>query len=851
MKSARQTLTHFLITCGLILFCTMSVRAQENTSEFPDQVGGESQPLAFKPHWNLVGMASGQVGWRKTDAPPVGVNPGATFSRGSYLDGRTALFARGQLTNSYSLTTSYDSDRKYEERVFRFLTPARVYPIYGDASSIFYEAPSTSRLFLRLEGKGNYLHYGDFSTGLSQPEMSAYNRSFTGISSGWNEGGLGLKLFGASTEQAIQVDELPGEGVSGYYYLTATRRGAAVVDGSERVVLQTRDIFHPEHVLEEKLQFRFSDYEIDYEAGTLLFKRPVPSHTTEEHPIFIVVTYEATRALEERWVGGGRASYVDENLGAVGVTVAGEERATGNYWLTGLDGNWHLNDQIDLMGEVARTDQAREGWAWKAGARGKLGAKLDFDLYARDAGRNFDNPSSPTARAGVRKLRGKLNWALAEGVSLTGEAFRATDLKNEEERTSGRIASLYSWRTLTQKTAVEQIRFQRRGQGGNSTVLNGGLDWRATSRLSVGVDRDQVFGDKDEGYRPPMTMVRGSWKINEKLDLVAEHTFRGMSFLERSFTAAGIQSRFSENLKAYANYKLDGGINGRTNQAIIGLSHRYQPRQDLTLHGSFERLRSLGYHEGDFYAYSLAGEYLPKAPLKGSMRFEQREGKALDKIVASAALDFTLSRSLTFLGKHTYLNETRVTEGVGAARRKHHFLTGLAYRAVDLDMVNVLGKYELKHQYNALLQPARGQGAHIGSVEMILEPWSQIEWFGRYAFKVANLSSEGLENQTLTDLWMTSIRWEWRHSWDLLAEYRLLTQHSSDDYMHGAALESGFIVHRNTRLALGYNFSGYEDEDFSGSSYWAQGPYMKVQVKFSELDVAPLLNGLQSRWMAP
>ena len=744
-----------------------------------------------------------------------------------------------------------DSDRKYEERVFRYLTPERVYPIYGDASSIFYEAPSTSPLFLRLEGKGNHLQYGDFSTGFSQPEMSAYNRSFTGISSSWNEGGLELQLFGASTEQAIQVDELPGEGVSGYYYLSATRRGAAVVDGSERVVLQTRDQFHPEQVLEEKLQFRFSDYEIDYDAGTLLFKRPVSSHTTEENPIYIVVTYEATRALQERWVGGGRATYADENLGAVGVTLAGEERARGNYWMTGLDGNWHLNDQVDVIGEVARTDQVEEGWAWKAGIRGKLAPQLDFDIYARDAGRNFDNPSSPTARAGVRKVRGKLNWAAAEEISLTGEAFRSNDLKNEEERTSGRIASLYKWRNLTHKTELEQIRFQRRGKGGHSTVLNSGLGWQATSRLSLGLERDQVFGSSDKTYRPPTTMVRGSWKMNEKLALVAEHHFSGMSFLARSFTAAGIQSSFSENLRAYANYKLDGGVNGRTNQALVGLRHRYQPHRDLTLHGSFERLQNMADKSGDFYAYTLAAEYLPHTPIKGSMRFEQRDGKALDKLVASAALDFTLSKNLTFLGKHTYLNETRIAGGAGAALRKHHFLTGLAYRAVDFDLVNLLGKYELKHQYNSLLVPARGQGTHIGSLEMIFEPWSQIEWFGRYAFKVAELSSEGLENRTLTDLWLTSIRWEWASSWDVLAEYRLLTQHGTDDYMHGAALESGFIVHRNTRLALGYNFSGYEDRDFSGSSYWAQGPYLKVQFKFSGRDVAPLLNGLQSRWMAP
>ena len=850
MKILRPT--RFWIFCILILLGNLPIAAQDESIDIPIETGPTVVGLSIRPRWTLVGMASGRVGRRSTNAPLAGVNPGSDFSRGSYADGKTALFARGQLGNGYSLTASYDSDRKYDDRVFRYLTPEKVYPIYGDASSIFYEAPSTSKLFFRLDGTANYLQYGDFSTGLSRTEMSAYNRSFTGVSSGWEKDGLALQWFGASTEQLIQVDELPGEGVSGYYYLAAARRGASVVDGSERVLFQTRDRLHPEQVLEERVKYRFTDYEIDYEAGTLLFKRPVPSHTPQENPVVIVVTYETTRSLEKRLVSGGRATYTDERLGEIGVTAAGEERAAGNYWMTGLDGKWHLNEQVDVIGEVARTDQVQEGWAWKMGTRGKFGPDVEFDAYAREAGRNFDNPSSPTARPGVRKLRGLMNWSPVERVSLTGEAFRTTDSVKDEMRTSGRIASLYSWSDFTQRTELEEVHSQRQGQDSRSTVLNAGLDWQASPRLSLGLSRDQVFGDQEAAYRPTTNRLRGSWQMNEKLDLVAEHTFRGGSFLDRSFTAFGLQSSFGESSTAYANYKLDGGVNGRTNQAIVGLRHRYRPRMDVTLHSSFERLRTLrGNRQGDFYAYSLAAEYLPSTPFRGSVRFEQRQGRTLDKIVASGAMDFTLSHDLTFLSKHTYLNEKRVTEGAGASLRKHHFLTGLAYRASDFDLVNVLGKYEFKHRHDELLQPATSQGTHIGSLEMIFEPRSQIEWFGRYAFKVAELSSQGLENQTLTDLWMTSVRWEWQASWDLLAEYRLLSQHSSNDYLHGAALESGFIVQRNARLALGYNFSGYEDEDFAGSSYSARGPYMKVQIKFSDFDVAPLLNGLQGRWMQP
>ena len=89
---------------------------------------------------------------------------------------------------------------------------------------------------------------------------------------------------------------------------------------------------------------------------------------------------------------------------------------------------------------------------------------------------------------------------------------------------------------------------------------------------------------------------------------------------------------------------------------------------------------------------------------------------------------------------------------------------------------------------------------------------------------------------------MTHLRLEWRARWDLLGEYRLLNQRTARDRRHGAALEMGHIVRTDARLAVGYNFAGYQDRDFSGGSYWAHGPYLKIQVKFTEAGVARTLD---------
>ena len=162
------------------------------------------------------------------------------------------------------------------------------------------------------------------------------------------------------------------------------------------------------------------------------------------------------------------------------------------------------------------------------------------------------------------------------------------------------------------------------------------------------------------------------------------------------------------------------------------------------------------------------------------------------------------------------------------------------------DYLNLLGKYELKYDRSSFINPNATTYTHIDSIEGILEPKSQIELFVRYGFKVNFLDSEGFASRSLTDLWMTNVRYEWHRWMDVLGEYRILHSHTARDFRHGASGEIGLIPQRNARVAIGYNFVGFVDHDFSGSNYWTHGPFLKSQVKFTENAVAGWLIGLQS-----
>ena len=38
-------------------------------------------------------------------------------------------------------------------------------------------------------------------------------------------------------------------------------------------------------------------------------------------------------------------------------------------------------------------------------------------------------------------------------------------------------------------------------------------------------------------------------------------------------------------------------------------------------------------------------------------------------------------------------------------------------------------------------------------------------------------------------------------------------------------------VARNVWVSVGYNFTGFDDDDFGASRYTAQGPYVKLRIK--------------------
>ncbi len=92
-----------------------------------------------------------------------------------------------------------------------------------------------------------------------------------------------------------------------------------------------------------------------------------------------------------------------------------------------------------------------------------------------------------------------------------------------------------------------------------------------------------------------------------------------------------------------------------------------------------------------------------------------------------------------------------------------------------------------------------------------------------------------------TDLMGLETRYDVTKRWDVGLHGSVLHSWNSDQIDYSAGLSLGYHVVENTWLSVGYNFLGFEDEDFSEAQFTAQGPFIKFRMKFDQQSVLDII----------
>jgi uncharacterized repeat protein (TIGR01451 family) len=800
---------------------------------------------------------------------------------GASPDAFGAITARGRLDDRTSVVVSVDSrrldaDRETFGRDFDPLDEAQ-YPILGDASSVRTVSASQHAVAARIERGFDWLAVGDVSTGdfAEGLSLAAYRRALSGGMARIATGPVSWRAFASVTSQSLEQEQIRGAGISGPYSL-----GGAAIPGTEQIVVEMRDRENPQRVLTRQVLVRFIDYQIDYQAGTLLFKRPVPAADAADNPVFLMVTYEGRGGGDQRLVGGVRASldavgwsglHVDSLR--LGVTAIHADEPGGAFDMTGVDVRLLRFAGFDLGGEVSYSHAPdSSGFATSlTGSVDLLGGAAKLSASWMKIGDGFGNPSNVALRGGTEEFKAGGTFQVGSTTLRAQHDFMAS----RSQAVSRRRTSFGAVQPVGKRLRIEATQtldsFENGVDGDRSQALEGKLVWTPLDRLELWAEGRQQLGSSGSLVRPNHIGAGAGVNVTDDIRVELRHR-RVLLPADESYgvTNIGLTSDVGLGTRAWGSYQLAGGAGAQYNAAIIGLNNRFAIGSTWTVNSMFERrfglnntelgdpVRALPFlqDEEDYWSAGLGVELLPQgAPYRVTARGEYRDGERLSTRLFTLAGDLSLNRSLAVLSRQELLaTEQTLTTGTETGRRVAS-LWGVAFRPIGSDAVNVLTKVSWLDETNprnrGVLTSLGQEQRLIGAAEVIWTPTRRTELAGRYAIR--RTETDRLHEDGVTQRLESTADYVGARTSVIInpfltfrADGRLLIERTSGSTRWDVAPAFAVGLLDLVEVAVGYRFGDLRDPDFSVRG--GHGAFLTLGTKVTEGSIATVADFWRSRF---
>ena len=840
------------------LFIQPTVRSGEAVLKIRLQGNDEEVRVwltARRKEWVLVGLAEGTVGYNTVTGNMQSLEDSGG-EEDLYTDGRVAFFAKGQIKGEYLLTMQYDTAGPHGaagEGLNGTINPDTYYTLYGDGAEQDYEAPTSKKLYLKIEKKQFYALFGDTSSGLTVTELSRYDRSFTGLRSEYQSEAFSYNLFVSETEQNFVKDEIPGDGTSGLYHLSASD----VVINSESVRIEVRDRFQSHVVLSVQELARHIDYNIDYDDGTLFFKAPVPERDAGFNPVFIVVNYETTDPDATGITYGVRAEVVVPGSDVtVGVSHIHEDRGDGNGDLVGMDISAQLSADLELRAETAATKNDILGVDFDGSAYivelAYDSEKLEGKLYLREQDPDFGLGQQMASEGGMRKAGVDARYSLTENLSLLADVSTQENLVSGADRHVEELgASLEAGNIRYRATVRQATDNDSDGTQERSRQLTAGVNWHSENqKWELRADHDQSFSDNANTDYPTRTVLGADYRLSGNVSLYAEQEFTDGDETSVNSTRVGMKATPWEGGSVSSTVDRKYSENGERVYATTGLNQTWRVSERWSLSAGFEGAKVLEENTSE----PLNPDAPPASPVEDYAAVSLGAGYTLEKWDFDVRLEARDSDTSDKWGVITGLFG-EPADGIGISTDLKIFQTaadsGLDTKEADLRLGFVYRPFERKWTFLDRLvysiDEERGGMIDLTAWKLVnnfnanLKASDDFQVSFQYGAKYVKDTIAGQVYSGLTQLVGADGRYDLNPRWDVGAWTSLLMalDAGTTDYGLGASLGYGLL--ENMWLSFGYNIHGFEDADFSQGDFTAQGPYLKFRIKFDQEDLRSIL----------
>lgn len=828
-----------------------------------------------KRDWILVGLAEGSVGRDRISGNSVALDANGGSGDGArdvITDGRVAFFAKGLVKGNWLMTLALDTDARRGGRDGDFnseIDPNAYYTLYGDRSYQEFEGVSRYPVYVKLEKSQAYAMFGDYSTNISEGRLTSYNRNLSGLKAEYIGDDIQVLGFAAETNQGFAQDELAADGTSGTYKLSNDR----VLAQSEEIVIETRDRFRPDVILERKVMVRYLDYTLDYLTGELIFRLPVNATDANFNPNVIVVEYETSEETERNITAGGRvqAEFMDDKL-RVGSTFVHEE---GSAAAANSESN---QIGIDILAQVTPSTQIRAEYAITENKIGDVDNTADAKLlevvhtsenitgeaYFREEEDGFGLGQTGSNTNAVRRYGVRSNIRVSEfedeetgrrGTQfIEAQAFHEENLNTGDRRTTGEVLATHEGvrNRFSAGLRVSEDKFETRED--RKSVL-------AIAKASIDVPKhgatfqishEQPLSGNDEVSAYPMRTTIGVDKtLGERATASIRHEILDGDNARSHNTVIGVNATPWQGGTIAVNSDLVTQDSGRRLGATIGLDQNVALNENWSVSAGVRGRRILDADSEfvevapdaaisplevneDFRSAYLGAAYRDDV-MSGSARLEGRESSAGDSYIASAAIARELSEELSMAGAvRSVFNET---DDEPETAKNFDARLGLAWRPRDEDTI-IFNRFDYNHAKDVTGQTTTKLVNNVAVNTQINDRW---QLTGNWGAKHVRTDIAGQSFKNSTHLLGAETRYDLTPKLDLGFRAQMMTGSSSDAMSYSYGPSVGLNPAKNVWLSAGYNVQGFKDDDFEAAEYSRKGFYLQMRVKFDQNTARGLL----------
>lgn len=745
----------------------------------------------------VAGVANLRIGSRGLDfhdrlqdfMPPIGGNH-------TELTSQASLFATGKV-GDWLFTGAFNSDRPLnrdaygQNRLFRSgdQFPDLQYPIYGDSSTTTNLTPSIDHIFARLERSPNipgadpdYLMWGDYNTeelSTSSQQFTAIGRQLHGAKFNYNLGDLQITGLFANNIEGFQRDTIAPDGTTGYYLLSQR----VIIPGSDDIFLELEEVERPGTIVKREQLQRGSDYEIDYDRGTILFKEAIlRTATGDEGQVLrrqIIASYQFESDGQTTKLYGGRLRYHlnrdRQSPTWLGATYLREDKGDREFTIQGIDGLISLGSMGKLVGEYAHSNNNSpllgnvSGSALRLEADAKLSESISGRAYYRHASSGFSNLATASFIPGQTRYGADIQAQVSPTTTLKlgydheqnegtapspivtlGDLLEINENSQEGQRVNNELTTINAG--IQQKFGranldIGLIHRQRtdrlnRDQSSNSSQLRSKLSYPLTNTLTFQALNETTVSNQSDAIYSDRTQVGLDWQVVPGIKLgLNQHWFSRGQFAGQGITTVDLNGDYAlgKFTTLTGRYSVINGLSGMSGQGAIGIKQRWEVSPGFNLNFAYERIVGGLFGRtaaGDRNAQPITiGQGISTLGISGGDSFSiGGEYTANPNWKASARFEHrrsnnnpstNLSASVTgklspALNALVRFNYSQIAnQTIGGIGPTSNLRVGLAYRNPDDDKFNALLRYEYRRN-PALVPESIALGSGSGSAEHLL-----------------------------------------------------------------------------------------------------------------------------------